>query len=417
MVSGKPIEISLQKAVFGGAAMGRLADGRAIFIPYALPGERVLAEILTEKAHHVWGRLLRVLEPSPQRIEARCPHFGECGGCHYQHLSYEAQITLKAKLLAEQLRRIGRTHELPQIEIHASPSAWHYRNNLQFHLTPQGKLGFQRAQSHETLPIQQCFLPLQPLVDLWQPIELDPTTGINRVALRCDSDENLLLVLESNSVETPEVLIEELPLSIVHLSPAGSLVIAGSEHLWMDVKGERLRVSGGAFFQINIAVAEQIVDYLLQHINLSSADTLIDVYCGGGLYSRFLAPKVGRLIGIESSPFACRDFEFNLDAFEHIELYEARAEQVLPHLNVHPQTVLLDPPRSGLSITVRESLIRLAPQQLVYISCDPATFARDAHFLTQNGYGLEQLAFFDMFPQTYHIEAVGIWKRIRAAFS
>lgn len=403
------VEVTLNEMVFGGAAMGRLADGRAIFIPYTLPGERVLAEIVAEKSHHVWGRLLQVLEPSPQRIEPRCPHFGECGGCHYQHLPYEEQVSLKAKLLAEQLHRIGGFAELPQIEIHPSPSEWHYRNSLQFHLTAEGKLGFQRAQSHETLLIRQCFLPLPPLIDLWQQIELDPTAGIERVELRCDSDENLLLVLESENVETPEVLVEELPISVVHLSPAGSLVLAGSEHLWMEIKGQRLRLSAGAFFQVNTAVAEQIVDDLLKNLNFSPNDTLLDVYCGGGLYSRFLAPKVGRLIGIESSPSACRDFEFNLDAFDHVELYEATAEQVLPHLEMQPQIVLLDPPRSGLSKAVRQALLQLAPPQIVYISCDPATFARDAHYFAQSGYHLERLAFFDMFPQTYHVEAIGFW--------
>jgi len=405
------VELTLTEMAFGGTAIGRLADGRAIFVPYALPDERVLIEIVEQKAHHAFGKLINILQPAPQRIPARCPHFGECGGCHYQHLPYEEQVSLKARLLAEQLQRIGGLDDLPPIQIHPSPVPWHYRNSLQFHLTPEGKLGFQRAQSHETLAIEQCFLPLEPLVDLWKQIEVDPTSGVERVVLRCDSAENLLLVLESQSPITPEVMVEEMPLSVVHLSPAGSLVIAGSEHLWMEVKGQQLRLSAGAFFQVNTAVAEQIVDDLLSHLTLSSNDTLLDVYCGGGLYSLFLAPKVKRLIGIESSPYACRDFEVNLDAFDHVELYEAGAEQVLPYLNIQPHTVLLDPPRNGLSKIVRQALWQLAPQQIAYVSCDPATFARDARHFTQNGYRLEYLAFFDMFPQTYHIEALGIWRR------
>ena len=411
MSSEMQVELTLTEMAFGGTAIGRLADGRAIFVPYALPDERVLIEIVEQKAHHAFGKLINILQPAPQRIPARCPHFGECGGCHYQHLPYEEQVSLKARLLAEQLQRIGGLDDLPPIQIHPSPVPWHYRNSLQFHLTPEGKLGFQRAQSHETLAIEQCFLPLEPLVDLWKQIEVDPTSGVERVVLRCDSAENLLLVLESQSPITPEVMVEEMPLSVVHLSPAGSLVIAGSEHLWMEVKGQQLRLSAGAFFQVNTAVAEQIVDDLLSHLTPSPNDTLLDVYCGGGLYSLFLAPKVKRLIGIESSPYACRDFEVNLDAFDHVELYEAGAEQVLPYLNIQPHTVLLDPPRNGLSKIVRQALWQLAPQQIAYVSCDPATFARDARHFTQNGYRLEYLAFFDMFPQTYHIEALGIWRR------
>lgn len=405
------VELTLTEMAFGGAAMGRLADGRAIFVPYALPGERVLVTIVEDKAHHAFGKLLSVLEPAPQRIPARCPHFGECGGCHYQHLPYEAQVSWKARLLAEQCQRIGGLHDLPPIQMYPSPAPWHYRNSLQFHLTREGKPGFQRAQSQEMLAIEQCFLPLEPLVDLWKQIEIDPASGVERVVLRCDSAENILLILESQSPLTPEVMVEEMPISVVHLSPAGSLVIGGSEYLWMDVKGQTLRLSAGAFFQVNTAVAEQILDDLLNTLALSPNDTLLDVYCGGGLYSLFLAPNVNRLIGIESSPYACRDFEVNLDAFDHVELYEASAEQVLPSLNLQPQTVLLDPPRRGLSKTVRQGLWRLAPRQIAYISCDPATFARDARHFALNGYRLEHLAFFDMFPQTYHIEALGVWRR------
>ncbi len=411
MSAEESVEVRLSNMVFGGAAFGRLADGRAIFVPYALPDERVQVEITEQKPHHAWGRLLKVLEASPLRIAPRCPHFGECGGCHYQHLPYEEQVSLKARLLQEQWQRLGGFDELPPLEVYHSPRAWHYRNSIQFHLTSEGKLGFQRARSHATFAVQHCFLPLEPLVGLWEQIELDPAAGIERITVRCDSDENLMLILESESVETPEVSVEELPISVVHLSPAGSLVIAGSEYLWMEIKGQRLRLSAGAFFQVNPAVAEQIVDYLLAHLHFSAADTLVDVYCGGGLYSRFLAPQVGRLIGIESSPFACRDFEVNLDAFEGVELYEATAEQVLPNLEFQPQIVLLDPPRSGLSKSVRQALMRLAPPQIAYISCDPATFARDAGYLAQAGYQAAHLAFFDMFPQTYHIETVGIFRR------
>jgi 23S rRNA (uracil1939-C5)-methyltransferase len=405
-----PVEVELSGMAFGGSAFGRLEDGRAVFVPYALDGERVRIELVEEKAHYVQARLLEVIRPSEKRIAAPCRHFGECGGCHYQHLAYEHQLQVKSAVFAEQLRRIGNFDHLPPIEVHPSLSPWEYRNILQFHLTEQGKAGFQRAQSDQTLAIEECRLPLPPLQGAWKWLEFEPDSGIERVSVRCGYQDEFLLTLESQSPQAPYVEVEELPLSVVHLSPAGRLVLAGSDYLWMEVKERLFRLTAGAFFQVNSGVAAEIVAHLLATLELSPRMTLLDVYCGGGLYSAFLAPRVGRLIGIESSTQACQDFETNLDEFEHVELYEAAAEEALPYLDVQADVMLVDPPRSGLTKAVRQAMAARPPRQLAYISCDPSTFSRDARYLAQAGFVLEKLALFDMFPQTYHIESVSYWK-------
>jgi 23S rRNA (uracil1939-C5)-methyltransferase len=152
-----------------------------------------------------------------------------------------------------------------------------------------------------------------------------------------------------------------------------------------------------------------MVSHLNDHLPLRQDNTVLDLYCGVGLFSAFLAERVGRLIGIESSPLACDDFVANLDEFEHVELYEGAVEEILPALDVRPQAVVLDPPRAGLERLVLDTIADLQPRYLAYISCDPATLARDARRLVRHGYHPQNITPFDLFPQTYHIESISIW--------
>ncbi|MGD8456820.1 MAG: methyltransferase, partial [Anaerolineales bacterium] len=161
--------------------------------------------------------------------------------------------------------------------------------------------------------------------------------------------------------------------------------------------------------QVNTPVAAKMVEHLLEQLPLTPSTTLLDVYCGVGLFSAFTAPRVGRLIGIESNPNAVDDFAVNLDAFDHVEIYQAPAEEVLPTLEVEADVILVDPPRAGLSREVLDAILKLHPAVLAYVSCDPATLARDAKRLTAGGYTLEHITPFDLFPQTYHIESVSFW--------
>jgi len=211
----------------------------------------------------------------------------------------------------------------------------------------------------------------------------------------------------------PRFEIEDLPVSAVHISPGGMLVLAGSDRVYFEILEREFQVTAGAFFQVNTDSAARMVTHILETLPrfypLSDSTTLMDVYCGVGLFSAFLAPHVGRLIGIESSPAACADFEVNLDEFYNIELYEATAEEALPLLAVHPEVVLVDPPRSGIDRYAMDALIEMAPAVIVYVSCDPSTLARDGGKLLRGGYRLEQVTPFDLFPHTYHIESISFW--------
>lgn len=402
-------EIELTTLTYGGEALGRLPDGRAVFVPFALPGERARVELLEEKRGYARGRLVEVLRPAPGRIAPRCAHFTACGGCHYQHLSYADQLDAKTSILKDQLERIAGITNPPMRPIVPSASPWYYRNAVQFHLDPQGKLGFQAVDGQTVVAIRECHLPEEPLNELWPQLDFEPLPGLERIALRLDARGEVLVTLESTTPEAPALSVEELPVSVVFLSPEGPTVLAGEAFAVLEVLGRPFRVSAGSFFQVNTAMAGAMVAHLLETLPLQDGQTILDLYCGVGLFSAFLAPRAGRLIAVESAPSACEDFIFNLDEFDHVELYQGEAGVVLPSLEVQPQIAIVDPPRAGLERPALDALLRLRPDVLAYVSCDPATLARDCKRLLSGGYTLQQVTPFDLFPQTYHIESIAIF--------
>jgi len=415
--------VTLQKFVYGGDLLGRLDDGRAVFVPYGLPGETVRVRLIEDKKRFARADLVEVLEPSPERIQPRCKHHFSlaantpktnwpevCGGCHYQHVPYQEQLAYKRAILADQLERIGKLESPPVQATVASPQPWCYRNHIQFHVSPEGQLGFQAPRGAGVLAIEECHLPEKPINELWPQLEIEAIPGLDRVAIRLGANDDLLIILESSEPE-PVSLNVDIPVSVVHLGPGGLLVLAGDDHIVIEVNGRLFRVSAESFFQVNTPMAAKMVDYLLENLDLTEQTTLIDAYCGVGLFSAFLAPHVGNLIGIESSPSACDDFVINLDEFDHVALYQAPVEDVLPELEANPEVILVDPPRSGLDRRALDGILALKPETVAYVSCDPATLARDAKRLTRGGYRLETITPFDLFPQTYHIESISIWVR------
>jgi 23S rRNA (uracil1939-C5)-methyltransferase len=402
------LELTLDALAYGGDALARLPDGRVVFVPFGLPGERVRVRVLSQRRGHLRAELREVLAPSPERVAPRCRHFGACGGCHYQHLPYPAQLAAKTAILRDQLQRLGKIEDPPVREAVASSLEWNYRNHVQFHLDRNGKLGFMEARSGTVLPIRECHLPEMPLDDLWPALQFEPGLGLERVSLRLGAEE-AMLVLESP--EPPELELEA-GLSVIHLRGGEAVVMAGDEALTMVVNARPFRLSAGSFFQVNTAMAGRMVDHLLERLSLTPGAAALDVYCGVGLFSAFLAPRAGRLIGVESSPSACEDFVANLDEFDNVELYEGPAEDILPGLDVRPEAAVVDPPRAGLEKGALEALLALGPARLAYVSCDPSTLGRDARRLLDGGYRLVEVTPFDLFPQTYHIESISLFEKL-----
>lgn len=427
-------ELTLTTLTYGGDALGRLdvpttgTRGRAVFVPFGIPGERVRVRLTEEKRGFARGELVEVLEASPDRVTPRCKHFftphssaaGDeerrfCGGCQYQHMSYPAQLKAKAEILRDQLQRIGKIQNPPVQPTVPSPDPWNYRNHVQFHLTGDGKLGYIRTSTGsestgKVLAIEECHLPEASINALWPHLEFEPGTGIERASLRAGADAELMLVLESDSPSAPELEIEA-GISVVHLFEESSVVIAGEDHLILRVLDRDFHVSAASFFQVNTGMTGLIVNHLLASLPILPATNLLDVYCGVGLFSAFLAPKCKRIIAVESAPSACDDFIVNLDEFDNVDLYEGRAEDVIPHLDIEPQIVLVDPPRAGLERGALDGILRLNPHTVAYVSCDPSTLARDAARLINGGYRLMDVTPFDLFPQTQHLESISIFEK------
>jgi len=411
MSSSSSYEITLSGLVYGGDAIGRLPDGRAIFVPYAMPGETVRGSIVEEKPRHVHARLEEILVPSADRIAPRCRHFGVCGGCHYQHMPYAYQTDAKTAILVDQLKRIGKLTDVPILPIVTSPDPWNYRNYVQFHLTSEGKMGYSRAGSNEIIPIVECFLPLPPLDEIWPLLNFEPGTDIERIGLRLGDEQDVQITLVGLSDSIPELTVEELNASVVHIANDSRIVLAGSDCTYLKVSGRQFRISAGSFFQVNIPVAEKMIDAVLSELPVGKHMTILEVYSGVGLFSAFLANRDVKLVAVESSVSACEDFIYNLDEFDNVELYEAPAEIVIPSLDIKMEIILVDPPRAGLLRPVMQGILKMNPNKIIYISCDPATLARDSHYLAEGGYELSSVIPFDMFPQTYHIESISTWIR------
>ena len=399
MAGDEQFQVRFASMVYGGYALGRLEDGRAAFVPYALPGELARITPIEQRPGYVRGELAQLLESSPQRIRPRCKHFSACGGCHYQHLDIDRQLEVKTAVLREQLARLAGLPDPPRLEALPSPQAWYYRNHLQFHLSPEGRLGFKVFRSERVMTIEECHLPEPELGELWP--KLEPSIfapGSGR-----PSGREVRVSLRRGTSGPP----------VIWARPARGSE-AAAEPVEFTLPGGRFRASPGSFFQVNTPLAAELAARVTAALRESPAAragraTLLDLYCGVGLFSLYAAPFAARVVGVELAPSACADYRHNLRGCAHAELIQGRVEEVLPGLELRPEVVIADPPRAGLGRDVVRALAALRPSLLLYVSCDPATLARDARELVRCGYSLQSLTLFDLFPQTYHLESLSVW--------
>lgn len=401
------LDLTLTTMSNGADAIGR-HEGKAIFVPFAIPNETVRVEIVEDKPTFARAKLIEVIAPSPDRATPVCKHFGVCGGCHWQHINYEAQLKWKKQVVIDQLKRIGGIASPPVADTIPSPSPLHYRNHVQFSQTEDGKLGFVAKMTNFIVPIDECHIAHPDIMSLFNQLDIEKL-DIDRIGVRVTSDD-AMIVFESESGEPPDVEID-LEASVASVDKDGNVfTMIGSDHLIETINGRDFEVSASSFFQVNAKQAENLVRVALDALDVQDGDTVLDLYCGVGLFTAFIASTAKRVIGVESYAPAVRDAEVNLDEFNNVELYEAPVEMAMDHLvKESVQRVILDPPRAGCDKRVLDALIKIAPQRIVYVSCDPATLARDAKRLISGGYHLVSAQPLDMFPQTHHIETVAIF--------
>lgn len=384
--------MQLDAMTYGGEAIGRV-DGKVTFVRGGIAGERVRAAIIEDRHRFARARVIEVIEASPHRVQPRCPHFGfdetSCGGCHWQHIDYAAQLRFKADIVREQLRRIGRIDHAPVRETIPSPDVWAYRNHARFGVTPEGQPGFQAARSNRVVPIDECHIVRPPIAE-WLSAGGHSRDDLQWIDVRTSEDEGV---------------------SVWGYSPHHPIDSPQSLAFVFRIKDATFQVSAASFFQVNTSLIETLVDVVLSRIGLSGGETVLDAYCGVGLFSRFLAPIAGRVIGIESSASAVADARENLSMFENVEWREGLVESVLPDIGDRVGAAIVDPPRAGCGPKVIEAIVGKQVKRLIYVSCDPSTLARDARQLVDGGYDLIDVQPLDMFPHTYHIECVARFER------
>jgi 23S rRNA (uracil1939-C5)-methyltransferase len=389
-------EITVEKLVYGGEGLGRL-EGRAVLAPFVLPGERALVRGVSEKPGLLRARLLQVIDTAPERVAPPCPYFTLCGGCHYQHAAYQAQLALKRAILEDQLRRIGKIAPPTEIGVLASEPLF-YRNRVQLHIA-NGALGYREAQSRKLCPIENC-----PVASP----AINAAIAILRQMLRDSRWPRFVRVVELFTNETEmqlNVLETEHPVARRFFDWCAERIpglVSGA--LDYPAAGRVWRVSYGSFFQVNRFLIDRLVETALVG---AAGQHALDLYAGVGLFSLPLAQRFDSVTAVESGAHASADLRYNAErAGLHLRVEQTDAEAWLEQLETAPDFVLLDPPRAGVGQRMVARLSQLRPPCLVIVSCDPATLARDLAGLTAAGYRIDSLILVDLFPQTYHLETV-----------
>jgi 23S rRNA (uracil1939-C5)-methyltransferase len=407
------LTLELTGMAHGGAALGR-HEGKVIFVPYALPGETVRVQIIDDQTRYAHARLLEVLTPSTDRVPPPCPYFGPngCGGCQWQHISYEAQTRYKTEIVADQLARIGQLTDPRVLPAIADPNGWRYRNQARFHPHPEEGLGFYTTGSDQVIPIEDCLILHPLLADLYDSLDLD-VLGLEALTLRAGTaHDDLMLIFEMEDDEAPS-LATDMTLSCVLLLSDGLHVnLVGNNHILETVADFTYRVSAPSFFQANTAQANHLIRLVTEYLDLKRGETVLDGYCGVGLFTLPLAESAGLVIAMEENPTAVEDLLDNTDEFQNVDVVEGAVGAILADIEGPLDAAVVDPPRTGLEREAVRGLVAAGPSRIVYVSCDPATLARDSKQLTKAGYRLVRTQPVDMFPQTYHIETVTLFEKV-----
>jgi 23S rRNA (uracil1939-C5)-methyltransferase len=425
------MQLKIEKLVYGGDGLARLpADeqgpGKTVFVPFVLEGEAVEATLAEQKPGFARASLNRVTAAAPDRVKPGCEYFQPCGGCHYQHASYEHQLKIKAEILRETLQRTAKV-ELPcELQIHPSPE-WGYRNRTRFKVqtAPEFALGYYRLRSHQLLPVEQCPIS-SPLINraiaaAWERGRLGEIPAVVReLELFADHADEILLIeayceprisqtdAQAAADKLASIMREVKGAAAFEVPPANQFVepkrLAASGGMTIAYRTKRAayRVSAGAFFQVNRFLIDELAEIV---VHGASGQTALDLYAGVGLFSVPLKQSFAQVIAVEASQTSYADLRQN--AGQEVKAVRATTAQYLDQASgIHPDLVVADPPRGGLGENVVRSLARLGAPRITYVSCDPSTLARDLRTLLSLGYRIEGTHLIDLFPQTYHIESV-----------
>jgi len=400
-------------------------DGKAVFIPNALPGEIVDIEIVEERSRYSRGRIDSIIQGSPERINARCPHYYDCGGCAYQHVEYSRELDLKRQVVQDSLRRIG------HIDIEVKPvlgiqPPWHYRNKVTWQIVKDGKhtcLAYYRGSSHDWVKVSDCQIISASMQEasnyLNQTLaEMKIRPGATAVVRQSAVDGSLLLIIYGLDKAPAKSTIIKLGkrFASVYFSLDNSKTIthtSGLEYLEGRLGDIKCRISPESFFQVNQQQADRMMEIIKDKAALNGSQVVLDAYCGTGTITLNMANRASSVVGIESNQTAVEDAIHNAmhNHITNAEFIAGSCEKVLPSLNKSFDLVLLDPPRSGCQPRVIDAVISSQPTKIIYVSCNPSTLARDLALFKKSGYTPLEVQPVDMFPRTHHVETVALLTR------
>lgn len=427
------MDITIEKLIYGGEGLAH-HDGSTVFVPFVLPAERVAVEAVEQKKKFVRGRVEQILQAAPGRVAARCPHFGTCGGCDYQHIPYEAQLKFKSEILRETLRRIGKIQCTGEITTHGSPP-WAYRNRAQWKVRPleisgdeaavngtdgRAKLGigYFRANSTALCAVEDCSiispLLLKTLLSLRTALASGALPrGLREIEAFVDAGDAKVMLTATfagfpsraaEHAETFRRVAPEIASLLFHDPSHDRMELYGPGFVEYAVGGISYRAGHFSFFQVNRFLVEELAREVVEREE--GGRLAVDLFAGVGLFSVPLAKRFARVLAVESNPAAARDLETNMRGQGSIEVRSAEVEQFLKRNKERPELVVLDPPRAGLTPESVERLGRLRAERITYVSCEPPTLSRDLALLVKAGYDCAEVHLFDLFPQTFHMETV-----------
>lgn len=423
------MQIEITGLNHSGEGVGR-HEGKVYFVPFTVPGDLVEAEPGKQARRFGYARLKEVIRPSPDRVTSLCSHMERCGGSNLHHISYQAQLELKRKLVADALQRIGNLKDIKVLPTIGMENPYHYRNKAVFHVQADLlAIGFYQPGSHTVIPVRECLI----VPSEWGEIltflenslrELGPTAqSLGQVTLRQSHyNREIMLVLSGRNKVLRgsewEGVAREVRRRFQRISTVASSneldearVLSGKDVLIERLAGFEFAISPAAFFQVNTVMAEVLVQKVMEYGEPAAGDTVIDAYCGIGTFSLPLAAKAGKVIGIEQNPAAVKDARHNaaINDIKNAEFISGDFEKVLaqlaPSLGV-VDLLVVDPPRKGLTPAILQSIAKIKPRRMVYVSCNPGTLARDLSSLAGRGYEVKEVQPVDMFPHTAHVETV-----------
>jgi 23S rRNA (uracil1939-C5)-methyltransferase len=417
-------KVKIERLISGGYGLGHL-DGQVVFVAYSAPGDELVVEVTSRRKGVLWGKLKQIISSSPLRVAAFCAHYTQCGGCQLQHIAYTAQLEQKQLMLVDTLSHLAGLKAIKLKPCIGSPVNQGYRRQVRLHCNGR-ELGFYKTSSHTIIPIERCSILTLKINDLIGQLSsflaLYPINGLSEIGLMQGEDQQLVMSLKMDYPPKP-LLINKLQDNV---GVSGAVLRIGNKQkpLWgrdntsFLMQDGSFRVSAGAFFQANTSLLATLINHLLKTVKLEDAALGVELYAGTGIFSIPLAKKVNKLIAVEWNKKAVTDAIFNLgtNRVKNTVVYPLSAEDGLDLISarrLRADLVVADPPREGLSVRVCRQLEELSPKQIIYVSCNPATLARDMKYILSTGkYRLDQIQPLDMFPHTAHIESVSSWVKL-----